>query len=163
MEIIKALGIDNYWVLIAQFVNLAVLLFVLYKFAYGPMMKMLDERSAKIAEGIKDAEKANKKLEETESREKDVLNKAKKEAKKIIAAAEEIAEKNKAEILENSKMEADEIFRKAEEKIEEEKNKLREELKKETIELVMMATEKVLKEKIDSDKDKEIIEKVVKN
>ena len=73
MELIKALGIDNYQVLIAQFLNFAVLLFILYKFAYGPMMKMLDERTAKIDKGIKDAEKAKENLKEVAEKEKKVF------------------------------------------------------------------------------------------
>lgn len=129
MEIIKALGIDNYWVLIAQFLNFAVLLFILYKFAYGPMIKMLDDRASKIDDGIKDAKKAKKNLEEVAEKEK-VLGEAKNEARRIIEAAENIAEKNKVEILETAKAEAKEIFAKTERAIEEEKKKLREEIKK---------------------------------
>ncbi len=162
MEIIKALGIDNYWVLIAQFLNFAVLLFILYKFAYGPMIKMLDDRASKIDDGIKDAKKAKKNLEEVAEKEKKVLGEAKNEARRIIEAAENIAEKNKVEILETAKAEAKEIFAKTERAIEEEKKKLREEIKKETVELVMKATEKVLKEKVNDDKDKEIVESAVK-
>lgn len=162
MEIIKALGIDNYWVLIAQFVNFAVVLFVLYKFAYGPMIKMLDERADKIDRGIKDAEKAKENLEEVAVKEKKVLSEAKSEARRIIEAAENVAEKNKVEILETAKFEAKEILAKTERAIEEERKKLREEIKKETVQLVFMATEKVLKEKMNDDKDKEVIEDAVK-
>lgn len=162
MEIIKALGIDNYQVLIAQFLTFAILLYILYKLAYDPIIKMLDERTAKIDKGIKDAETAVEKLQEIEKQEKEVLNKAKREAQEIITSAEEVAEKNKAEILENTRTEARKVFADTEKAIEEEKKKMREELKKETIELVMVATEKVLKDKIDGDKDKEIIESAVK-
>ena len=58
-ELITKLGID--WkFLIAQIVNFLVLLFVLYKFAYGPILAMLEKRQKKIEKGLKDAEAATK-------------------------------------------------------------------------------------------------------
>lgn len=57
MELLNALGID--WkILLAQFVNFAVLVFVLWKFAYKPIFKFLEDRKNKIEEGIKNAEQA---------------------------------------------------------------------------------------------------------
>lgn len=161
MELIEALGIANYQVLLAQFFTFAILLFILYKFAYGPMIKMLDDRTAQIDKGLKDAEYATQKLEEVAGQEKNILTKAKKESQRIIASAEELAEKNKAEIIKNSKIESERIINQAQKTIEEEKNKIKEELKKETADLIIIATEKILKEKIDVNKNAEIIKESV--
>jgi F-type H+-transporting ATPase subunit b len=161
-KIIEAFGVGDYEVLLAQFVSFGILLFVLYKFAYGPIIKMLDERTAKIEKGIKDAEEIQKKLNETEEREREILTEAKKQAQEIILNAEKMAEKNKVEILENSKVMAQEIIKNAEKTIEAEKSKLKSELKKEIADLVLASTEKVLREKIDEEKDKEIIAGILK-
>ena len=54
-EIIKTFHID--WkLLIAQAVNFAIVVFALYKFAYKPLLKTMNERTAKIEQGLKDAE-----------------------------------------------------------------------------------------------------------
>ncbi|MFC1637972.1 F0F1 ATP synthase subunit B [Patescibacteria group bacterium] len=161
MELINALGL-NVKILLAQLINFSVLLFVLYKFAYNPILKMLDERNDKIEKGIKDAESATDKLVEIEKKEKKVLSDARKEAQKIISSAEDMAKKNKEDIMEDAKKQSQDILEKAKRTIEQEKSQMMAEVKKEVIELVGVATEKVVGEKIDEDKDKEIIESVIK-
>ncbi|MDH4330512.1 MAG: F0F1 ATP synthase subunit B [Candidatus Moranbacteria bacterium] len=161
MELINALGL-NVKILLAQLVNFSVLLFVLYKFAYGPILKMLDERRDKIEEGIKNAEDAKTKLAKIEMSEKEILSDARKEAQKIIVAAEDVAKKNKEDILNEAKKQSQQILEKAEKNIEQEKNKMMEDAKKELSELVSLATEKIVGEKMDAKKDKEIIDSVIK-
>jgi F-type H+-transporting ATPase subunit b len=83
MEALANLGID--WkLLVAQVVNFAVVLLVLKRFAYQPMLKLLDERTAKIEKGLADAENAGKKLSEIEIQEKAILMEARTEAKRIL-------------------------------------------------------------------------------
>ncbi len=57
MKLITALGLD-YRILLAQFFNFAILLFVLWRFAYKPVFNILEERRAKIAKGISDSDQA---------------------------------------------------------------------------------------------------------
>ena len=105
-ELITTFHID--WMLIlAQLVNFAIVLFVLKTYAYGPMMKMMDERSAKIEKGIENAENAGKKLVEIEEKEKAVLVEARKAAQEIVAKAEAVAVKNKEEIIAEAKTQAE--------------------------------------------------------
>ncbi len=75
MELFSALGI-NLKILIAQFINFSIFFFVLYKFAYKPMLKFLDDRKQKIEKGLNDAEKANNKLIELEEKEKEIIAQA---------------------------------------------------------------------------------------
>jgi len=161
MELLTNLGINGK-LLLAQIVNFLVLLFVLYKFAYGPVLKLLSERTSKIEKGLKDAEDAQKKLLEITEKEKDVLIEARKQAQEIVARAEEVAVKNKEEILTNAKSQSEKILSDAEKKIEMEKVQMMQELKKEVASLVISATEKIIDTKIDVAKDKEIIEKAIK-
>jgi F-type H+-transporting ATPase subunit b len=144
--------------LIAQVVNFTIVLLVLYKFAYRPILKMLNDRTQKIEKGLKDAEDANKKITELENRDKAMLAEAKKETQKIMASAEAMAKKNQEEIIAEAKNQAEKIMAEAKKKIEEEKTKMVSEVKAEVAGLVVAATEKVLNEKIDSTKDKKIIE-----
>lgn len=161
MELLNNLGINGK-LLLAQIINFLILLFVLYKFAYGPILKMLEERTDKIEKGLKDADESHKKLAEIVQKEKEVMAEARKEAQAIIVKAEEQAKKSKDGIAIEAKAQAEKIMQDTEKKIEEEKNKMLAEVKGEVAKLVVLATEKVIAEKLDVAKDKEIIEKSLK-
>ncbi|HEX8974186.1 MAG TPA: F0F1 ATP synthase subunit B [Patescibacteria group bacterium] len=160
-ELIKTFQID--WKLIlAQLVNFAIVFFVLKKFAYGPVLKMMNERTNKIEKGIKDAEESHKKLLEITEKEKAVLVEAKKQAQEIVAKAEEVAVKNKEEILVEAKAQAEKILIESAKKIENEKNQMMAEVKAQVAELVVAATGKVIGKKMDTEKDKALIAEAIK-
>jgi F-type H+-transporting ATPase subunit b len=157
-ELLSKLGID--WkLLIAQIINFLVLLFVLYKFAYGPILAMLDKRTRKIEKGLKDADEAKKQLEVGQKKQEEILKKARHEAKDIVEKARSQAEKAKEEIADEAKVQGQKIIADARVQIEQEKKKTIQEIKAEVGSLVVAATEKIVGEKIDAKKDKEIIEK----
>jgi len=160
-ELIKTFHIDVK-LIIAQAVNFGIVLFVLWKFAYKPVLKTLNDRSSKIEKGIKDAENAGKKLAETEEKEKEVLGNARKEAQIIMTKAEDSAKKNKEELENMAKEQAEKIIATAKTQIEEENQKMIKEVKAEIGELVVFATEKIIGEKLDKNKDKELINKAMK-
>src|SRR5665647_1659529 len=95
--LVKTFHIDA-GLLLAQLVNFIIVLLVLYKFAYKPILKVLNDRTDKVEKGIKDAESAQVKLAEMEKKEKEVLLKAKEEAQKIIQQAEKTAMANVQEL-----------------------------------------------------------------
>ena len=158
MELLNSLGI-NAKLLIAQIVNFLILLFVLYKFAYGPVLRMLDERTKKIEKGMKDAEASGKKLEEIAAKEKGILDEAKNQAKEIVKRSEDAAVKQAEEIVITAKDQTQKMLETAQKQIQQEKNKILAEAKSEIANLVMAATEKIIDEKLDSEKDKELIKK----
>jgi F-type H+-transporting ATPase subunit b len=159
-ELFTKLGID--WkLLIAQIVNFLVLLFVLWKFAYGPVLAMLEKRQKKIEKGLKDADDAHKKLEESAEKQKEILKNARTEAKDIVEKAREQAEKAKSEIALEAKVQAEKIITVAKAEIEQEKQKTINEIKSEIGGLVVAATEKIVGEKMDSEKNRELIEKAI--
>jgi F-type H+-transporting ATPase subunit b len=148
--------------LIAQIINFTIVLFVLYKFAYKPILKAMNERSGKIEKGLKDAEEAFKKLRETEEKEKELLAKARQDAQVILETAEKSALKNKEELLLEAKKKSDEIVANTQKQLEDEKRKMLSEIKSEIADLVVAATGKIIDEKLDSSKDNEIIEKAIR-
>lgn len=161
MELLNNLGI-NIKLLVAQIINFLVLLFVLYKFAYGPVLKMLENRTKKIEKGLKDAEDAKNKLVEIAEREKKILAEARNEAQKIIKKSEDVALKNARDIEVSAKEQSKKILAEAKVQIEQEKNKAVKDAKSEIADLVVRATEKIIDEKMNSAKDKELIEKAIK-
>lgn len=159
-ELLTKLGID--WkLLIAQIVNFLVLLFVLYKFAYGPIVAMLEKRQKKIEQGLKDAESARKNLEKSEEKQKEILKKARADFKVIVEKARTQAEKSKSEIVAKAKAQSEKILADAKTQIGKEKEKTIAEIKSEIGGLVIAAAEKVIGEKMDEKKDEELINKAL--
>lgn len=148
--------------LIAQAVNFAIVLFVLYRFAYKPILKALNSRTKKIEKGLQDSEEAAKKLEEITEKEKEVLNKARKESQAIIKTAQDNAAREAAEIASAAQNQAQKMLSDAKIQLEQEKGKIISEAKSEIADLVVSAAEKIIGEKIDVQKDKELIEKAIR-
>ncbi len=160
MELFDALGL-NLKILIAQFVNFAILVFVLYRFGYKPIIEFLDKRKEKVEQGIENAEEAEKRLRKADHDQEKILKDAKKEAQGIILMAEEIAKKSKEEIINKSQEEAQRILSDSQKKIKEEREKIFREIKADVADLVVSASEVMLGEKIDKEKNKQIIEKAI--
>jgi F-type H+-transporting ATPase subunit b len=148
--------------LAAQMVNFAIVVFVLWRFAYKPILKTLNERTSKIEKGVKDAEEAKKKLEEVSLEEKEILKKAKIEAQEILKKAEDSAKKEAENISVEAKKQTEKMIADAQKSIEQEKGKMIAEVKSEIAGLVVAATEKIIGEKMDEKKDKELIEEIIK-
>ena len=72
---------------IAQVILFLIVYWVLNKYAFGPVLKMLDERRRRIEEGQHNAEKIKKQLAEAELRYQEVLRKANEEATKLLEEA----------------------------------------------------------------------------
>lgn len=161
-ELISTFHID--WMLIlAQLVNFAIVLFVLKKFAYGPVLKLMDERTNKIEKGLKDAEQSHKKLSEITEKEKEVLVEARKTAQEIVSNAEAMAIKNKEEIVVEAKAQAEKILADSAKKMEQERVQMMQEVKGQVAELIILATGKVIDEKMTTEKDGELINKTLQN
>lgn len=160
MKLLQALGLD-YKILIAQFVNFGILVFVLWKFGYGPMMKFLDERRNKIEKGVEDAKLATEKLIQMEEHEKEVMINAKKEAIAFVEEAKQRGEESRKKIVEKAKEEVGQIINQEKQKIQSDKADALKEIKREIGDLVMSAVSKILEEKLDEKKDKELITKIV--
>jgi F-type H+-transporting ATPase subunit b len=157
-ELISTFHIE--WQLIlAQLVNFAIVLFVLWKFAYKPILKTLNDRTKKIEKGVKDAEAAKKKLEEVSLEEKEIMRKARIEAQEVIKKAEDMAKAEAGNIAVEAKKQTEKMIADAQKSIEQEKGKMMAEVKSEIAGLVVAATEKIIGEKLDEKKDKELIEK----
>jgi len=152
------LGID--WkLLIAQILNFLVLLFVLWRFVYKPLVKLLEDRSKKIEKGIKDAEAAKQTLKLGQKKQEEIIRTAKKEAQKIIEKAVLEGKKIKEELEKEASLKAQEIIDASKIQIQKEKEAAINEVKKEIGGIVALAVEKIIDEKMTEQKDKQLIRK----
>lgn len=133
--------------IIAQAVNFAVVLVVLYFFALKPLKKIMDERSKTIEGGINDAKVNAEVLKNTKIEYDKMLAQARTEATAIFNQGKKEGEAEKMQMIENGKKEVANIIENGKKTLEAEKVKMVEEAKKEVAGLVLKATEKILEEK----------------
>ena len=159
--IISTFQID--WkIIIAQLVNFAIVVFVLWYFAFKPLAKKMTERTNKIEKSLQDASEIEKRLNLVgEENEKRIIA-SRKEAETIIQQGQLIAEKQKQEAVAKTKEEAAKVVAVSKQQIVLEKEKMVKEIKQEIGELVTAAAEKIIREKLDDKKNQEIIEEVIK-
>lgn len=143
---------DVEWnLLIAQIINFALVAFLLYRFAFKPVLLTLDERQKKIAAGLKYAEEMELKLKDAEVQHQEILHKAALERKELLEAAREQSKNYAEKQAQEAVIKADHIIKKAEEAISLEKQKMLHDTRKELAELVVTTTERVLSKKLTGD------------
>ncbi|MFH1243997.1 MAG: F0F1 ATP synthase subunit B [bacterium] len=96
----------NIWQVLFQAFNFGLILYVLTKYLYKPLMKLLDDRAKKINEGLIAAEKNLKSAAESEKTLKAELTKTKKSAAAILASAEKEGKLKANEIIEQARVKA---------------------------------------------------------
>jgi F-type H+-transporting ATPase subunit b len=160
MKIFSAFGLDIK-ILIAQLVNFGILLFLLWKFGYKPMFKMLDDRKNKIEAGLENAARAEIRLKEISEEEKKVLVEAKKEAAKILDEARAMAEESRKRNIDKTKEEIGQLINQEKENMRQEKAEILKSINREVADLVIATVEKVIEEKMSGVKDEELIKKAI--
>lgn len=145
-QLFAAFGID--WrLLIIQGINFAVLLSALTYFLYRPITKMIDDRRAKIAEGVRMAEAAESRLAEAKTEGEGLVGAAAREAEAIVATARESAEVKGSEVLHAAEARAESVMKEAAARGEELKRQALIESEREVVRAAMLAAEKILAQK----------------
>jgi F-type H+-transporting ATPase subunit b len=142
MDVGEQFGV--YWPnLVAQIILFFIVYFVLSKFAFKPIMAMLEERRRRIEEGQINAEKIKQQLAEAQAKYEETLARANAEAQRLIeevkASGERLAEEKRHAAL----AEAEDIIRRTHDSLSLERERTMAELKKELGRLVVETTEKV--------------------
>ncbi|NCA93297.1 ATP synthase F0 subunit B [bacterium] len=162
MGLIKALGIDGR-ILLAQLFNFALLMLILWRYAYKPVLNILEERRSKIEQGLSDAEAAAEKLKQAEDDSRQVMIDARKEAAQLLEKAQSQAELRQQEIARKAQEDIGIMMEKEREKIKAEKESVLSELKGELSGLVLLGLKRFLQENVDDKRDKESIDRIVKD
>jgi F-type H+-transporting ATPase subunit b len=160
MQLLDAFGI-SWQTLLAQLVNFAILLFLLYKIGYKPILKFVQDRTETIEQGVANAKKAEESLADAKQQSENIINDARKEAQKVIGEAREQATAQGAALLEKQQAEIAAAAEKAKAALSAERDNVLRETKEQAAGLVLAATEKLLREKVDTESDKAYVEKVL--
>lgn len=156
------LGI-NLKLFIAQLINFAVVLGILWKFVFTPVANKLQERTDKIEKAMKDATSTEKEKQEFAVWKQQEMTKARTEAGGIISQAQSEAGKVKEDILKQAKDEQLKLVEQSKKQIEQEKAQALQSAKSELADIITTATEKILRQKLDDKKDKELIKESLKD
>ncbi|HJM46671.1 MAG TPA: F0F1 ATP synthase subunit B [Candidatus Marinimicrobia bacterium] len=140
-----------------------VLLGVLAKFAWNPLLKMLRDREELIRSSLDDAEKARAELERLNSEGEDIVNKARSGAQTILSEGKAAASKLKDETLNAAKDQAKSILSDAEKQIRIEKDKAIEEIKSEVVDLSLSVATKLIKKNISREDNQALIDDSLEN
>ncbi len=146
----------------AQLINFLLVLAVLWKFAYKPILKLLDEREKKIADSVKNAETIEKRLGEALTEKDAILAQARKDAQVMITKALSDTELRKTEMVEAAKKEVERVIEKGKEQLATEQAAMLIEARKEMVEIAVKAAAKIVSEKLDEKKSKSLAEEVVR-
>ena len=133
---------------IAQILNFLFLVFVLAKFAYKPLMKMMEERKNKIAGDLANAEKAKE-------------DAARQEAQEIVENARRTAQAAHDKIMAETKAEQEQAIASAKDAITREKQQALGEIRAQVINLSLIAASKIVEQKLGSEEDKKLAGDIV--
>ena len=160
-EIATQFGVD-WWKLISQMISFSIVVFVLNKYAYGPILDVLAERRRKIAEGLANAEESRKQLATAQQQAADILAKASLDAQKVIDDAKAAAKSLQEREAQRATVEAEQIINKAKQAAEREHPKMLATLKKQVARLVIDTTSKVTGRILTDDDQKRLSEEAAR-
>ncbi|MEM9444026.1 MAG: F0F1 ATP synthase subunit B [Verrucomicrobiota bacterium] len=153
--------------LLGQLLIWLILFFVLYRFAFKPILEVLEKRKNMVEESVNNAEKIKEELANAELASKKILSEAGQEAAKILEQTKAKSSKMGEKKIQKAVEQAEEIIAKAKEAADQDREKMMVELKKEVGHLVVLTTEKVLDKSLTpSDKtrlEKDAVSSIGKN
>ena len=143
-------------------ITFLLLFYVLAKFAWKPLLKMLEERENLIKSSLDDAEKARQELEKINSESEVIISQARSEAQSILSDGKAAAEKIKDDTIAKAKDEASKIREDAKHQIQVEKDKAITDIKKEVVDLSISVAEKLINKNISEQDNSSLIEESLK-
>ncbi len=134
-----------------------VLLFLLMKFAWKPLLAMLEKREDNIRQSLLDAEKARDELANVKEDTEKLLGEARTESQAIVAAGKKNAERMKDEIIEKAQSKSDALLVDAKKQIEIEKDRAIADVKAEVVNLSMEVAGKLIRKNLTKEDNLKLI------
>ena len=160
-NIARTFGVD--WShLLAQIVSFCIMCAVLYRWAYTPVLKMLEERRKVIALGQKNAEQIKAELARTEAQRQEVIQKANVEAAKIIQEAQAAAARVQDRETQKAIAGAEQILAKSKESASQDYERMLTELKREVGRLVVQTSASVTRKILTPEDQRRLAEETAK-
>jgi F-type H+-transporting ATPase subunit b len=147
--------------LLAQLIGFAILLIVLRMVAFKPIMRMMDERSARIREGLEAAEKMRDQATQADAAVHKRLEEARQEGQGLIGQSQQIASRIQEEARQQARTEGDALLTRARNEIALERDEAIAQIRREFGDLTIAAAEKVIGQSLDKKAHERLIEEVL--
>ncbi len=147
--------------LVTQLFSFGILIFLLWRFAYRPILAALDARSARVQASMEQADRIERQLAETEQRNEQILTEARREAQQIIANARDIGEKQIAQARDAARDEAQKQLDLSLAQLRAEEQRAKNELRQEYADLVIRAASRVVRQELDPKKHLTLIDQTL--
>jgi F-type H+-transporting ATPase subunit b len=158
---IGALGIDAK-ALVIQVITFLLVIWVLQRWAFKPIVKIMERRRETIEKGVELGQQMQKDKEELEAKVAKALHEARTQADEIVSSARTQARQVVQEAEDDARVKAEAIVAEADSRIKQGTDRARRKLETELVGLVADATEAIIDEKIDARKDAGLIERALK-
>jgi F-type H+-transporting ATPase subunit b len=160
-QIAERFGVD--WShLIAQTISFCIVAALLYRFAYHPVLSMLEERRKRIADGLAAAEENKTHLAETQAQREKVIAEANEEANRLIEEARNSAARVRDQKVQEAVAQAEQIVATARQDAAREHQRMLDELKREVGHLVVKTTAAVSGKVLSADDQQQLAEETAK-
>jgi F-type H+-transporting ATPase subunit b len=143
---------------ISQVISFCIVAFLLHRFAYKPILGVLEERRKRIAEGLANADKIKAELAKTEAKRQEILNEANAQANKLIEEARAVAARVQEQETQKAIASAEEIITKAKAAADQLHARMLSDLKREVGHLVVETTAKVSGKVLNQDDQRRLTE-----
>ncbi len=156
----SGLGI-NALAFISQLISFGIVFYILWRWGFPVIIRMLDKRQEVIREGIENAERARRDLAEATARAEQVLAESRRQAQETIAQAAKAAEREADRIEEEARARAAQIEQQQIERIRQEAARARAELSRLVVNLSISAASKIISKSVDSNDNRRLVEEFV--
>ncbi len=139
-----------------------VLLFLLKRFAWGPLLAALDERQAGIRKSLDDADRARKELEQVREESEAIIAKARAEADGIITDARADGGQLRDDLRQQAQQQAQAIVENAERQIQQERDRALQQIRQESVDMSLMIASKLIRRNLTAEDNASLIDEALK-
>ena len=155
MDILNSIGFD-WQIALANFINFLIIFWILKRFVFKPVQKIIDARNSTIKTGIDKAQQSETELLVAQQHAAEELKAARSQANTIIAEAKETADDHVNHAKDRAETEASRILTQAQSQIAKDKAHMEKELFEQTAGLVALGVQKILEEDVDTKRNAEV-------
>jgi F-type H+-transporting ATPase subunit b len=159
-DLLGSLGI-NLVAFLSQLISFGIVFFILWRWGFPVILRTLDKRQAVIREGVENAERARRDLQEANARAEQILQDARRQAQDTIAQASKAAEREAGRIQDEAQERAHQIEQQQIARIRQEAAQAREELSRLVVNLSINAAGKVISKSVDTNDNRRLVEEFV--
>src|SRR5688572_20090503 len=160
MDIFGSLGV-NFTAVIWHMVNFLILLWVLKRYLFGPVLNMLDARTTRIRESMEQADATRAETARLQAESRGILDQARQEAQQLLGQANRNSERIIAEARQTAQQEAERLVERARGELAREQQQAFEELRQQIADLAIMAASQVLRRSLDANQHRELLREFV--